>query len=144
MTDTPVPCHWCGGETRSWTYGATHYVRCRHCEAMGPWATSAEDAIANWNSIARVWRQPYGDDPAPTDGTEFLGLLTGGGRMVMYAPALMTADRNRVTFWSGSYASVAPYEPSLHPNYQWERDELRLIGWQPLPAAPDNPDAEGA
>lgn len=84
---------------------------------------------------AMEWRKPYGDDPAPTDGTEFLGLLSNGWRVVIHAPGSVSAGRARYAWWDTDGAFSVPYEPS-HPNGVWNEYTLRLVGWQYLPAPP--------
>tara|TARA_R110000868_G_scaffold129099_3_gene337565 strand:+ start:4653 stop:5102 length:450 start_codon:yes stop_codon:yes gene_type:complete len=87
---------------------------------------------------AMEWRKPYGDDPAPTDGTEFLGLLSNGWRVVMW-PTSSVQRGDYYSSWGTGGTYRVPYEPS-YPQREWGDDyTLRLIGWQPLPAPPRDP-----
>jgi hypothetical protein len=43
------PCPFCGGQAALAIVVGGHAARCVACEALGPWADNAPQAVANWN-----------------------------------------------------------------------------------------------
>lgn len=59
-------CPFCGGVADIWTRSAYSFVECEQCEAEGPPAAEASDAIDAWNSRAT----PSGYALVPVEPTE--------------------------------------------------------------------------
>jgi hypothetical protein len=71
---------------------------------------------------------------APTNGREFLALLTNGWRVILSATPAMT--RERYQWWRHESLSI-PYEPSHPPLSETEAHRtLRIACWMELPAIP--------
>jgi hypothetical protein len=70
----------------------------------------------------------------PTNGREFLALLTNGWRVILSATPAMT--RQRYQWWRHESLSI-PYEPSHPPLSETEAHRtLRIACWMDLPAIP--------
>jgi len=139
----PVPCHWCRSEVTIDDVTGQFWVVCSNaqCASCGPWRNTPEAAIATWDSLARVWRKPYdGDDPAPTDGTPFLGLLSNRWQVVMIAPKSVSLGIAGYAWWNTGGIYTVPYDPSHPERMAWNKYTLRLVGWQPLPPPPSDGD----
>lgn len=49
-----LPCPWCNGSPKTAQNGDVWYVVCNQCLAEGPWRPTEQQAIDDWESVARL------------------------------------------------------------------------------------------